>query len=381
MNLRQAAPLLAILVLGACAEEPPPRPPVEVVVDAVVLDDFQPKTSYVGRLQAINDVAIQARVNGYVLSRDFREGDLVQEGDLLYTIDPSEYQAALERAKADLAGAVARQANALRTYKRGLELVSKGAISQAEMDKFEADKLETDAQIEAAKAQVDSAEVNLAFTTIKAPITGRTGLSAVSVGDLVGPNTGDLTNLVSLDPMEAQFQISESLYISEIARRVNDGIDEASSRVDVTLELADGSMYEEMGAIDYVGNRVDMTTGTLDARARIPNPESILVPGQYVRIVLRQIEKQQALFVPQAAVQSDQQGSFVMVVEQGSVARRGVVLGDRLDDKVIVIKGVRAGESVIVQGLQQVRPGMPVQARSVGSVSAASAANGQEQQG
>lgn len=381
MKLRQAAPLLAILVLAACAEEPPPRPPVEVVVDAVVLDDFQPKTSYVGRLQAINDVAIQARVNGYVLSRDFREGDLVQEGDLLYTIDPSEYQAALERAKADLAGAVARQANALRTYKRGLELVSKGAISQAEMDKFEADKLETDAQIEAAKAQIDSAEVNLAFTTIKAPITGRTGLSAVSVGDLVGPNTGDLTNLVSLDPMEAQFQISESLYISEIARRVNDGIDEASSRVDVTLELADGSMYEEMGVIDYVGNRVDMTTGTLDARARIPNPESILVPGQYVRIVLRQVKKQQALFVPQASVQADQQGAFVMVVEGGNVSRRGVVLGDRIDDRVIVIKGVRAGESVIVQGLQQVRPGVPVQARSVGSVSTASAGNGQEQQG
>ncbi len=367
MKLSRAAVPLVALVLASCAQEAPERPPLEVVVDTVQREGFQPKTSYVGRLYARDDVAIQARVSGYLKSRHFREGDVVQEGDLLYTIDASEYEAALERAEADLAGAVARQANAFRTYNRGLELVSKGAISQSEMDKFEAEKLESDAQIEAARAQVESAKVNLAFTSIKAPITGRTGLSAVSVGDLVGPTTGDLTNLVSLDPIEARFQISESLYITVIASRVSDGIDAASDQVDVTLELADGSTYGENGVIDYVGNRVDMTTGTLDARAVIPNPKALLVPGQYVRIVLRQVQEQQALFVPQAAVQADQQGSFVMVVEQGSVARRGVVLGERLDHKVIVEEGVRQGDNVIVQGLQQVRPGMPVRTRSVGA--------------
>lgn len=358
------------LVLSACSEEPPPPRVIEVVVDEVVLDQHQPKVRYVGRLQAKNDVAIQARVSGYLLTRDFREGDIVEAGAVLYTIDDSEYEAAVARAKADLASAVAQQANALRTYKRGLELVAKGAISQSEMDNFEAQKLEGDAGIEAAQAQLESARVNLGYTTITAPITGRIGRSIASVGDLVGPTTGDLTSLVSIDPMEAHFQVSEATYLSRVADNIANGMNsESVQRIEVSLELADGSIYPRIGRLDYIANRIDQTTGTLEARARFPNPDAVLVPGQYVRVLLQDAELSEDLFIPQAAVQADQQGSYVLTVDgTGLVVRRDVELAQRLDDKVIVKQGLTAGEQVIVRGLQQVRPGITVTTKSMASL-------------
>jgi membrane fusion protein (multidrug efflux system) len=360
------AALTAFLV-AACTEEAPPPRIAEVVVDEVRAEPYRPKFEYVGRLIAQDDVAIQAKVTGYLNSRDFREGDLVEAGSVLYTIDASEYEAALARAKADMAAAVANQANAERNFKRGKELLPKGAISQAEMDNLTAKKLDADARIESARAQITSAEVNLGFTTISAPITGRIGRSAVSPGDLVGPNTGNLTTLVSIDPIEALFQISEATYMAAIGKRMSEAPEPEDLRnVEVSLELTNGLMYPEVGKIDYFANRVDQTTGTLEARAQIPNPHSVLVPGQYVRVILQDTELLEGLFTPQAAVQADQQGSFVLVVDGGStVVRRNVELGDRFDDRVLVKKGVDEGDRVIVRGLQQVRPGMPVKTKSL----------------
>ena len=356
-----------LLLLSACAaDEPPPRV-VEVVVDEVVLEPYRPKSQYVGRLQAQDDVAIEARVTGYLLSREFVEGELVQAGDILYTIDASEYEAALARAKADLAAAVANQANAVRNYKRGKDLLPKGAISEAEMDDLTAKKLDADARIESANAQVTSAEVNLGFTIINAPITGRIGRSIVSAGDLVGLNTGSLTTLVSIDPIEALFQVSEATYVSAIGRGLGSQLDVNSlRRIEVSLELTNGALYPEVGRIDYFANRIDRSTGTLEARALIPNPHSLLVPGQYVRVILQDTELLEGLFVAQSAVQADQQGSFVLTVDGGStVVRRNVDLGARNDDKVLVNKGLDKGDRVIVRGLQQVRPGMPVKIKTL----------------
>ncbi len=358
---------IAIALVNGCAEEEQPQMIVEVVVDEVTLEPYQPKFRYVGRLVAKDDVAIQARITGYLQSREFREGELVQAGDVLYRIDPSEYEAALARAEAELAAARATAANASRNFKRGMGLLPRGAISEAEMDNLEAAKLDADASIESAEAQVTSAEVNLGYTTITAPITGRIGRSAVSVGDLVGPNTGDLTTLVSIDPIEALFQLSEATYIaalSEGLERDPDG--EAMQRIEVSLELTNGVTYPEVGRIDYFANRIDQTTGTLEARAQIPNPHGLLVPGQYVRVILRDTRLLEGLFIPQAAVQADQQGSFVLTVDGGNtIVRRNVELGARLDDKVLVNQGVDEGDLVVVRGLQQVRPGMPVSIRTL----------------
>ncbi|MEZ5569650.1 MAG: efflux RND transporter periplasmic adaptor subunit [Halioglobus sp.] len=364
---------LGLALLAGCAEEAPPERTVEVVVDEVVLESYQPRVRYVGRLQAQDDVAIQAKVSGFLASREFREGDLVQAGSVLYTLDRSEYEAALARARANLSAAVANQANAARNFKRGKELLPKGAISQAEMDDLTAKKLDADARIEGARAEVTSAEVNLGYTTITAPITGRIGRSAVAVGDLVGPNTGNFTTLVSIDPIEALFQVSESTYISAISGNMEDGLDAAElRRIEVTLELANGEEYPEIGRLDYFANRIDQSTGTLEARALIPNPHSVLVPGQYVRVVLQDTRLQEDLFLPQASVQADQQGSFVLVVNGDNVVvRRNVELGDRMDDLVLVRKGVSEGERVIVRGLQAVRPGMSVQTRSLAAAESA----------
>ncbi|TXS90625.1 efflux RND transporter periplasmic adaptor subunit [Parahaliea aestuarii] len=356
-----------LLGLAACTEESAPPPTIEVVVDTVVSEPFQPRSAYVGRLQAREDVTIQAKVTGYLVSRDFREGELVEAGDVLFTIDDSEYRAALARATADLASAKAAQANAERNFNRGRELLPKGAISQAEMDDLIAKKLDAEARIESARAQVTSAEVDLGFTVIKAPITGRIGRSRVSPGDLVGPTSGDLTTLVSIDPIEALFQVSEATYVSTVSEHIGGELDpSALQSIEVTLELTNGVSYPEVGRIDYFANRIDAATGTMEARASIPNPHSILVPGQYVRVILQDTNLMQGLFMPQAAVQADQQGSFVLVVnESGVVERRNVELGDRLDQSVLVREGVEAGEQVIVRGLQQVRAGMAVNVKAL----------------
>lgn len=360
--LIRAPAVCFLLLLAACSEPPSTPPPVGVVVDTVRVEPYQAQSVYVGRLVARDDVTIRASVSGYLQERSFNEGEQVQAGDVLYVIDPSEYAAALAIARADLASAKANQTNAQRNYQRGLELLPKNAISQVEMDNLTAQKLDADARIESAQAQVTAAEVNLGFTTIKAPISGRIGRSQVSPGDLVGPSSGDLTTLVSIDPIEALFQVSEATYIDQISQRVtaNPTVDDLKS-IEVTLELADGLQYPEVGQIDYFGNRIDAATGTMEARARIPNPYGLLVPGQYVRVTLQDTALKDGLFVPLAAVQADQQGAFVLVVtENGTVQRSNAELGERLDDRVLVTGGLQAGDRVIVRGLQQVRPGMPV---------------------
>jgi membrane fusion protein (multidrug efflux system) len=366
--VRHLALIPVLLLLFACAEEPPPRPIPEVVVAPVIVEPYRPKFSFVGRLNAKDDVTIEARVSGYLLTRDFREGEVVKAGDVLYTIDPSEYEAALARARADLAAATANQANADRAYRRGKDLLPRGAISQAEMDDLTARKLDADAGIKSAEAQIKSAEVNLGFTTIRAPISGRIGRTRHSPGDLVGPTTGTLTTLVSIDPIQALFRISEQAYIASLTF-IGDGTaleEEDTGNLEVSLELTNGQFYPLVGSVDYLANRIDESTGTLEARAQIPNPGGVLVPGQYVQVVLQETRLLEGLFLPQAAVQADQQGSFVMVVNANyEVERRNVLLDRRVDDKVLVRQGVEEGEEVIVLGLQQVRRGMTVKKKSL----------------
>jgi membrane fusion protein (multidrug efflux system) len=362
---RLSAAFFVLALLGACAQEAPPPPVVEVLVDEVVRDPYQPKSSFVGRLQAIEDVSIEAQVSGYLKSRNFREGEVVEAGTLLYEIDPAAFEAAVSRAEADLARKRATQKAAENNFKRGQELLPDGNISASEMDRLTAEKLEADAAVASAKAQVKTAEVNLSYTKIRAPIEGRIGRSVHSTGDLVGPNTGVLTTLVSVDPIHAIFQLSEATFVQIIVQRMGQGEvrslnDAEFGNLVVRLELRNRSFYPEIGRIDYLSNRISEDTGTLEARAIIPNPGGLLVPGQYVRVVIVREELSEALFVPQAAVQADQEGSFVLVVEGGVVKRRNVVLDERVDDKIVVLQGVEEGEKVIVRGLQQVRPGQPV---------------------
>ncbi len=362
MNINRLLVLLVITLMVACSEEAPKQPVIEVIVDDVVLQPYQPNSTYVGRLQAQEDVRIQAKVSGYLESRHFREGDLIEKGALLYQIDSAQYQASYARAKADNAKAKAAKEVADINLTRGEELAPLGAISASELDKITATKLQADADLQASIAELQSAQVDLSYTKIIAPIAGRIGRSEITPGDLIGPDSGTLTSLVSIDPINAIFQVSEAIYLmSDERRRERIAEGREVPQLNVKLELSNREIYPESGYIDYISNRIDETTGTIEARAVIPNAEGLLRPGQYVRVILEVPYNIDTLMLPQPAVQADQQGSFVLIVDaSNNVQRRNVDLGERIGELVVVNTGVDQGDKVIVRGLQKVRPGLQV---------------------
>lgn len=365
---------LAALLLVACEDEPPAPPPPEVVVDLAVTATYQPQLAYPGRLHAVEDVAIRARVAGYIKERAFQEGDLVDAGEVLYRIDQAPFEAEMAQAHAALVRAKAGLDVARRNYERGRELLPRGAISISEMDRLEGALIEAEANLESAEAQVESARVNLGYTRILAPIAGRVGSSEASVGDLVGPESGPLTTLVSIDPIRAHFHVSEGLFLAlDMRRRELETVIAQDLTIEVELELADGSRYPRRGHLDFISNRIDELTGTIATRASVPNPDEILRPGQYVRIHVFLPVEQEVVTVPQSALQSDQQGDFVLVVDdEDTVRRRGVEQGPRMEERVIIREGVAAGDRVIVRGLQRVRPGQAVQVVMAANRAAAS---------
>ncbi len=364
--LRRPLFFSALALIAACSEETPPPRITEVVTEQVTVQPFKPTISFVGRLQAEDDVKIQAKVTGYLKEWHFREGDMIKKGDLLYEIDPKQYEADLSKAKAGLASAEAEVTVGNRNYARGKELLPKGAISASEMDRLEASKLQADADLEGAKAQLEAAEVDLSYTRITAPIDGRIGRSAFSPGDLIGPDSGTLTSLVSIDPMKALFQVSEAIYLArsaEVAKQEADG--NVVPKLVVQLELTDKSIYPETGEVDYLANRIDENTGTIEVRAAFPNPKGLLRPGQYVRVIVAAPFDIDTIMLPQAAVQADQQGSYVFTVgPDNKVARKNIQVGQRVESNVVVEKGIEPGEKVIVAGVQKVRPGQVVKATS-----------------
>jgi membrane fusion protein, multidrug efflux system len=338
------------------------QPIPEVVIDKVRLVPFQPNTAYVGRLQAEDDVRIQANVSGYLKGRHFTEGQMVVKGSLLYEIDPAQFEAVLARVKAEMAKAKVAQQVAKKNLKRGQKLALNDSISASDLDQLTGTKLQADAEWEASKAQLKSAEVDLSYTRIIAPISGNIGRSDFSTGDRIGPDSGALTTLVSIDPVKAVFQVSESVYLIGIERlrAAREKLKELP-KWNVKLELSNRQIYPLVGHVDYIANRIDEATGTIEARASIPNPQGELKPGQYVKVVLELPFEINTLMLPQAAVQADQQGSFVLTVgPDNKIQRRNVVLDTRVGELVVVKLGVDEGDSVVVRGLQQVRPGQVV---------------------
>ena len=353
------------LCISGCESDTEPNqsaaalPSPVVTVARVVRKDVTPSFEYIGRIEAVDRVELRARVEGYLEVRNFREGRDVVEGDVLFQIESEPYEAVVDQRKADLARAQATLTNAELTLKRNDELRKKGTVSQAALDDAIAAEAEARAVVLQARAALRRSQLDLDYTKVLSPITGRVGRAAFSVGNLVGPESGALATVVSLDPIYVTIAVSEKDLIEARKR----GIDLDNPRVAPSLKLADGTAYAEAGYFDFLDNQVDLTTDTITARAVFPNPDKVLWPGEFVTVSVRQKEPLAALVVPQAAMQEDQSGRYVLVVDEtGKVTIRKVTTGQQVGTDWIIESGLEKGEQVIVQGAQKVRPGLEVSA-------------------
>ncbi|CAH1602287.1 RND efflux system, membrane fusion protein CmeA [Vibrio jasicida] len=364
----QKKPLVALMaataILAGCGEannaQKGSQAPLVVTQDVTIID-YQPSKSYIGRIEAVEDTNITAQVSGYLEARHFDEGQMVEKGALLYSIEPSSFEAQVASAKAALAQAKAALKKAELDHQRGKNLLPRGSISQSEFDALTATLLGARAELEAANAQLKLAEVNLSYTQIRAPFSGRISDSKVSTGDLLSPSSGILTTLVSLDPVHTSFSVSERERLTLGMDRIKGDGSAASSGVEVQLELENGEYFEHLGQLDFLGNRINTQTGTIAMRALVPNPEQKLLPGQHIKVNLRDKNAKDVIVVPRRAVQTDLEGDFVMVTAEGNVAeRRNVKLGPQVEQGIIINEGLEQDDTVITQGLQRVRNGVEV---------------------
>lgn len=351
-----AAALVACLAAPALAQQPVP---VGVVVAAK-----QPVTKavdFVGRVEAIDRVEVRARVSGYLDAVLFQEGATVKDGDKLFQIDPAPFQAAVQQARGALLQAQGTYANASLQRQRAEDLVKTNATSVATRDQRVAEEQNAQGAVVRADADLKTAQINLGYTTIVSPITGRIGRALITKGNLVGPDSGSLALIVSQDPMFVTFPVSqrEFLHIRE------EGAKTHRDDVLVKLRFADGSVYGHDGKIDFVDVAVDRSTDTVIVRARVANPASALIPGEFVSVSVVGETPQEKVVIPQAALLADQEGAYVFVAQDGKAVVKRVKTGAEVGTGIVAESGVAPGDMVVVNGTQTLRPGAAVIASPV----------------
>jgi membrane fusion protein (multidrug efflux system) len=355
LALLLVAPLLAGCEEKKAAQAPPPPAPAVGVASAAIKGVAQ-AYNFVGRIKAVNTVQLRARVEGFLEKVLFREGDDVQTGQLLYQIEKDQLQAQVDQAKANVAAAQATEVNAQLQYNRALELVKNQNIPVATVDQNRANLESAKAAVLQTQAALTQAQVNLSYTDILAPIDGRIGLTAYTRGNLVNPASGVLDTIVSQDPIYVLFPVSvRQLQEIRAARKQDNG---TLIKIEILLRLAGGKDYPHTGVWNFTDPQVDQTTDTVIMRATVPNPERQLVDGQFANVVIKERKEQPRLVVPQAALQVDQAGYYVMVVGSDRKAeQRRVTTGPNQGTDVVIQTGLKEGEQVIVEGVQKVRPG------------------------
>jgi len=351
------------LFICSCSKPPAPTaPPPGVVVAPVIKEDIVDSYQFVGQTVAKDDVDLKARVEGFLTKKCFKDGSYVKKGDLLFQIEKAPYIAQVNAAKADLAQQEAILTKAQIDYDRNKTLYDKKAVSKQDLDNAVCEKETAVAQIQSSKAQLEEANLNLSYTDIYSPFDGKLGIAKYSVGDLVGSGSEALSNVVNLDPMKVEFSISEAYMVSALQKReikVKGGTGEENYIP--KLILPNQTEYKQKGEINFWNNKINSTTGTIIIRAIFPNPQKFLVPGMYVKVILESKNKVSVMLIPQAAVQEDQAGNFVLVVDkQKKVQEKRIKTGDNYGINVVVREGLEVGEEVITQGLQKVRTGMVV---------------------
>lgn len=354
---------LLLPLLAGCDEKkqnaaPPPKPAVGVRPAA--MKGVQRSFEFVGRIKAVDKVDLRARVEGFLDKMQFREGQQVKTGDLLYQIEKVQFRAQVDQAKANLASAEAEATNALLQYNRQLELSKHQFSPQSTVDQNKATLDTSRAKILQMQAALTQAQVSLDYTDIRAPIDGRIGRTAYTAGNLVNPASGVLATIVSQDPIYVLFPVSvrELEIIRQARRREGGGL----VKIEVRVRLPDGSEYPQRGVWNLTDPQVDQTTDTLIMRATLPNPDGRLVDGEFVTTAIRERQEEPRLVVPQAALQVDQSGDYVLVVDgEHKVEQRRIQTGPNQDADVVITSGLREGENVIIDGVQKVRPGQVVQ--------------------
>jgi membrane fusion protein, multidrug efflux system len=358
-----AASLCVVLTLAACgdrsADTPPPPPPPAVVVTTVERSDVTPSTSFTGRVVAVDKVDLRARVTGFLKERLFEEGGLVTAGDLMFVIEKDAYQAAVNRARADVAQSDASLAQATATRARVERAAQSGSVSRQQLDEAIAAEKVAAARVLETQAVLERAELDLGYTDVRTPIAGRVGRESFTIGNLVGPESGTLATVVSQDPMFVTFPVSQRLLL-EYQRRVQSGEgDEGARRI--RLRLADGGEYDQPGVIDFTDVQVSASTDTVDVRAVFPNPQALLVDGQFVTVFVERKAPVSAIVISRSAMQIDQSGRFVLVVTgDNKVEVRRITTGQDFGANIVVTGGLNDGDRVIIEGIQRARPGEPV---------------------
>ncbi len=342
---------------GDTAPAAPPAIPVSVAT--VEARQIVPWAEFSGRLEAIERVELRSRVAGVVEAVHFREGNLVKQGDLLVSIDQAPYLADLQRAEAQVQGAKARVALAESENERGQQLLATRNLSQRDIDTRVNNLREAQANLQVAEAARRTAQLNLDYTQIRAPISGRIGRLDVTVGNLIAAGGQVLTSLLSVDPIYAAFNADERSVLDALAS-LPDG-SRVLEKIPVRLTTATAQAAQFSGKLHFVDNGIDGASGTVRVRARLDNPDGKLMPGQFVRVQLGQAKAEQQLVINERAVGTDQNKKFVFVVgDDAKAAWREVSLGAAHDGLRVVTAGLKPGERIVVNGLQRVRPGATV---------------------
>jgi len=350
-----------------------PAPPATVEVAAVIQQDTPIYSEWVATLDGYVNAQIQPHVTGYIIKQNYREGSVVKKGDVLFEIDPRPFKAALNQAKAQLAQSEAQLGKAKLDVERDTPLAQARAIAQSQLDTEVQARLATQAQVDAAKANIEQAELNLEWTNVTSLVTGIAGVAQVQIGNLVGPNS-ILTSVSQVDPIKVYFTVSEQEFTDFHRRFPTEAIvEEQRKRIPLQLILADGNVYEQPGRISFADREVNPATGTIRIAALFPNPNNLLRPGGYGRIRLSVRSHEHALLVPQRAV-VELQGSYQVAVvgDDNKVSIRPITVGERVGKLWIVNEGLKAGERVVTEGFLKVRDGATVKPVPTASAKAGS---------
>lgn len=335
-------------------------PPPAVTVAPVVVKDVAPVYSFIGHVIAIQSVQVVPRVTAFIEEVPVKQGSHVKAGQALYLLQKAQYEAALQSAQAQLASAQAALRNSQLAYERAAKLNQQGFEAQSNLDQATATRDQNQAGVLAAHAQVVQAGLDLSYCTITSPIDGQIGAITLTKGNLVTPSTPPLATVNQLDPIRVVFSVSDRVMVG-VLQKTGQSRNQIAAGLAVNLKLPDGSEYNQSGKIAFQGNQVDPRTGTVSVYADFPNPDGLLLPGAYVNVELHQAKPEERPLVPVEALQTSQDGSFVLTVGQDNkVKQQPVTLGRQIAQNYIVEKGLSGGERVIVAGVQKARPGETV---------------------